>query len=384
MKIAQVSAATMSAVLLFVVMSGVGSVLAESSDDRPWSRVSEDDRAIKIETDKLEAVIPKKDPKHWMTGIEKGSFLDKTTGFREVGDGLMVIDWLMEAGSDEACADQVIAPDGHGVGRYTWYENETEPGRRDYALMAHGSSHRKRMVEGPQLCHRMKPVHPEIIRGNDFVAVQTTYQYEYAAPGRKPGSRWTQLVVFPVGQRFFLLMDRIDTVNDADEMFLRGDMPGCVRHVQGDTFSEIYLSYLSGPRGVRIPSREFFTPFPPDLKFGYRRDTHRTPPHFIRAYHLRDRTTGSDGPWLAGLTLEPSVVYEAWCSQRPGDIIVMIEEIHGKPTKAGESFSAAHIVGYFDNIDEMHAVYDRYKGHTALVADKNGWRLEKGTLEQVR
>ena len=37
-----------------------------------------------------------------MTGIEKGSFLDKATGFREVGDGLMVVDWLMEAGSDEA------------------------------------------------------------------------------------------------------------------------------------------------------------------------------------------------------------------------------------------------------------------------------------------
>jgi hypothetical protein len=377
MTIAQVSAATMSAVLLFVAMSGGGPVLAESSGDRPWSRVSEDDRAIKIETDKLEAVIPKRDPKHWMTGIEKGSFLDKTTGFREIGDGLMVIDWLMEAGSDEAWADEVIAPDGHGVGRYTWYENETEPGRREYALMAHGSSHRKRMVEGPQLCHRMKPVQPEIIRGTDFVAVQTTYQYEYAAPGRKPGSRWTQLVVFPQGERYFLLMDRIDAVNDSDEMFLRGDMPGCVRHVQGNTFSEIYLSYLSGPRGVCIPSREFFMPFPPDLKFGYRRDTHRTPPHFIRAYHLRDQTTGRDGPWLAGLTLEPSVVYEAWCSQRPGDIIVMIEEIHGKRTKAGESFSATHIVGYFDNIEDMHAVYDRYKGHTALAADKNGWRLER-------
>src|SRR6478735_7021649 len=71
-----------------------------------WVKVTEDERAIKIETDKLEAVIPKKNPKHWMTGIEKGSFLDKTTGFREIGDGLMVVDWLMEAGSDEAWRDQ--------------------------------------------------------------------------------------------------------------------------------------------------------------------------------------------------------------------------------------------------------------------------------------
>lgn len=354
-----------------------GPALAEPSKEAEWARVTEDDRSIKIETDKLEAVIPKKDPKHWMTGIEKGSFLDKATGFREAGDGLMVVDWLMEAGSDEAYQDQVLAPDGHGVGRYTWYANETDPARREYARMAHGTSHRKRAVEGPQLCHRMKPVEPEVIRGQDFVAVKTTYKYEYAAPGRKPGSRWTQLIVFPKGERFFVLMDKIDSVNDSQEMFLRNDTPGCIRHEKGDTFSEIYLSYLSGPNGVRIPANEFFTPFPPDLKFGYRRDLNTTPEHFIRAYHLRDKQTGKDGPWLAGLTLEPSVVYEAWCSQRPGNIIVMIEEIHGRPVKAGQSFSAAHIVGYFDTIEEMHKVYVRYQGHTGLTVDTSGWRLVK-------
>jgi hypothetical protein len=361
---------------LFLAITSTCLVLGQSAKDPEWVLVTEDGRTIKVETDKLEAVIPKKEPKHWMTGIEKGSFLDKATGFREIGDGLMVVDWLMEAGSDEAWSDEVIAPDGHGVGRYTWHTNESDPQGKYYALMAHGSSHRKRMVEGPQLCHRMRPVQPEIIRGEDFVAVKTTYNYEYASPGHKAGSRWTQLVVFPKGERFFVLMDQIDSVNDSKEMFLRNDTPGCVRHEKGDTFSEIYLSYLSGPKGVRIPSSEFFAPFPPDLKFGYRRDTHKTPKHFIRAYHLRDNKTGTDGPWLAGLTLEPSVVYEAWCSQRPGGIIVMIEEIHGRPVKKGESFSAAHIVGYFDSIEEMHEVYDRYKGHIKLVADTSGWRLE--------
>src|SRR5690606_31109782 len=153
--------------------------------------------------------------------------------------------------------------------------------------------------------------------------------------------------------------------------------PGCVRHKQGDTFSEMYLSYLSGPKGVRIPAHEFVVPFPPDLKFNYRRDTHKTPDHFIRAYHLRDKDTGKEGPWLAGLTLEPSAVYEAWCSQRPADIIVLIEEIHGRPTKAGDSFSAAHIVGYFDDIEQMHQLYGQYKGNTKLVVDQSGWRLEK-------
>ena len=30
-----------------------------------------------------------------------------------------------------------------------------------------------------------------------------------------------------------------------------------------------------------------------------------------------------------------------------------------------------------DTIDEMHAVYNRYKGHTALSVDPSGWRLVK-------
>ncbi len=53
----------------------------------------------------------------------------------------------------------------------------------------------------------------------------------------------------------------------------------------------------------------------------------------------------------------------------------MIEEIHGKPVKAGDRFGAAHLVGFFDSIEEMHTVYQRYKEHTGLVVDENGWRL---------
>lgn len=352
-----------------------GAARPTTASDASWVRVVEDERRITIETDQLEATIPKSEPRHWMTGIEKGSFLDKATGFREAGDGLMVIDWLMEAGSDADWAEEVLAPDGNGVGRYRWFENETDPERRQYALLAHGSSHRKRMVEGPQLCHRMKPVEPTVVRGDDFVAVTTDYQYEYAAPGRQAGSRWTQRVVFPRGERYFLLMDRIESVNDSAEMFLRNDTPGCVRHTRGDSFSEIYLSYLNPPYGLRIPAVEFYTPFPPDAKFGYRRDANPMPDQFIRAYRLRDAQTGVDGPWLAGMTLEPSVVYEAWCSQRPGGIIVMIEEIHGRPVKSGDSFSAAHLVGFFDDIDQMHQAFHKHRGHTGLAVDERGWRL---------
>jgi len=41
------------------------------------------------------------------------------------------------------------------------------------------------------------------------------------------------------------------------------------------------------------------------------------------------------------------------------------------------SSRAAFVGGYFDTIDAMHAVYDRYKGHTALSVDGSGWRLVK-------
>ena len=85
-----------------------GSSGLATAQEKDWVRVTEDDRAIKIETDKLEAVIPKKNPKQWMTGIEKGSFLDKTTGFREIGDGLMVVDWLMEAGQRRGVGRQGV------------------------------------------------------------------------------------------------------------------------------------------------------------------------------------------------------------------------------------------------------------------------------------
>lgn len=78
-----------------------------------------------------------------------------------------------------------------------------------------------------------------------------------------------------------------------------------------------------------------------------------------------------------GLTLEPSTVYEAWFSMRQGGIIVVIEEFYGKPIKAGQSFSEAFIMGFFDTIDEMRDVYDAHGETTKLVVDDGNWRLEK-------
>jgi len=49
----------------------------------------------------------------------------------------------------------------------------------------------------------------------------------------------------------------------------------------------------------------------------------------------------------------------------------------GRPIRAGQSFSAAFIVGFFDSIEEMEQVYDRYAGHSGLQASAEGWKLTK-------
>ena len=192
--------------------------------------------------------------------------------------------------------------------------------------------------------------------------------------------------MFPVGKRYFVSCDRIDTVNSSDGLFLRIDMPGHIKHNRGDSFSKIYLSYLrqtkkpTGFHGDTIPASSFFKDSAPDNWFNYRRDRVEEagkplPKRFIRAYRIRDKESGRDGPWLAGMTLDPGVVHEAWCHQR--GYVCMIEEFGGRPVKAGEWFSAAFIVGYFDSIDEMHKVYDEHRGFTGLKVSEKGWKLTR-------
>ncbi len=322
--------------------------------------VTEDEDQIRIVTPELEAAIRKRG---YVSGIAGGSLLDKKTGFRDAGHGLDIADWIMEPGSDEAYRDEL---DEELIYRFgTTYHGNTP----------------KRSIEGPQICTKARELSPRIIRGDDFVAAEMSFRYKTAAPGKKTGSKWTQTIVFPAGKRYFISSDRIDAVNSSDAMFLRIDMPGHIKHKEGDTFSEIYLSYLpltndSAGFERTIPSSAFFENFAPDDRFNYRRDRQdELPERFIRAYRLRDPETGKVGPWLAGMTLDPSAVYEAWCHQR--GYVCMIEEFGGRQVKAGESFSAAFIVGYFDSIEEMHEVYDRHKGFTGLSANETGWELTR-------
>lgn len=328
-------------------------------------QITEEADRITVETSTIKATIRKKG---YVSGVAGGSFVDKKSGAKDLGFGLNIADWIMEPGSDEVYRDKL---DSELVYRF----NNLYHGKRP-----------KRSIEGPQICTKARNLSPEIIRGEDFVAVQMSFHYKTAAPGKQPGSKWTQTIVFPAGKRYFVSSDRIDAVNRSDGMFLRIDMPGHIKHDRGDTFSQIYLSYLrqtnkpTAFRGDVIPASSFVKDFAPDEWFNYRRGrveaaSKPLPKRFIRAYHIRDKETGKDGPWLAGMTLDPGVVHEAWCHQR--GYVCMIEEFGGRPIKAGESFSAAFIVGFFDSIDEMHEVYDRYQGHTDLVVNEKGWKLIK-------
>ena len=311
--------------------------------------VVDDDQQIAIATPQIEAVVKKRG---YVTGVAGGSLFDKKTGFRDAGHGLDIVDWIMEPGSDEAYRDrlpkEMIYQFGNAV---------------------HGNI-AKRSIEGPQICTQAKELSPIVVRGDDFVAVKQSFHYKTAAPGKKTGSTWTQWLVFPAGKRYFVSSDRIDALNSSPAMFLRVDMPGHIKHQHGDTFSEVYLSYHG-----KIPAAEFGTDFPPDAKFIYRREGGKIPRRMIRAYHLRDAKTGKDGPWLAGMTLKASDVSEAWCHQR--GYVCMIEEFGGRPIRAGESFSAAFVVGFFDSIEEMEAVYDQYAGHSGLEVSATGWKLKE-------
>ena len=316
--------------------------------------ITENDKQIVIETPHLTATIRKEG---YVSGVAGGSFVDKKTGFRDVGFGLDIVDWIMESGSDKAYADKL--PD-HMV-----YQ---------FGNAYHGKTP-KRSIEGPQICTKAGRVDSKVTQADYFTVVELSYAYTLAAPGRKTGSKWTQTLVFPHDKRYFISSDRIDAVNSSDAMFLRIDMPGHIKHAQGDTISEIYLSYHG-----RIPAKEFTDDFAPDAKFNYRRDRLRKesndlPDRFIRAYRVRNPETGKDGPWLAGMTLDPSVVHEAWCHQR--GYVCMIEEFGGEPVKAGESFGAAFIVGWFDDLDAMHKTYDKHRGHRGLTVDGDRWQLTR-------
>lgn len=321
-----------------LLLSSFDLLAAPGTAESKKIQVEDTDSSIRIDTDALQARIRKKG---YVSGIERNSLLDKKTGARDLGYGLHIMDFL-------------LAPDWREDG----YPREPK---------IHGDLP-KHYVEGPQICTQAKELKPQIVQGENFVAIRQRYTFHKPGRGYKAGSTWEQTLVFQPGRRWFFSAERITSVNDVDDLFYRIDMPGHIRHNRGDNFTQIYLSYRDQP----IPAAAFAEDFGPDEKYFYRRQKGKIPERMIRAYQVK--RDGKPGPWLAGMTLDPAAVCEAWCHQR--GYVCFIEELHRRKVKAGESFGAAYIVGWFDNLDEMRRVYDRYKGKSALVLDKNRFYLK--------
>lgn len=295
---------------------------------------------ILIETDCLAAVVT---TEGYVSGVKAGTLLDKQTGARDLGFGLDIVDFLLEP----------IADDGRGGGSHEYTAD----------VMLHGRMP-KRYVELPQICTQARKIEAQTFQGDGFVAVKLWWRYTEATYGRAAGSLWEQFLVFPDGQRYFFSADRITSANTVDDLFLRIDMPGHLKHNGGDTFEQIYLSY----EGF-LPNTEFLTDFAPDDKFLYQRDEAHIPERIIRAYQVKQ--DGVPGPWLAGMTLQPEAVSEAWCHQR--GYVCFIQEVGQWRVEAGESFGAAYVVGWFDDLTEMKQVYDKHKGAGGLEVG-DGWQ----------
>ena len=197
-------------------------------------KVQESADEITIDTDALQAKIRKKG---YVSGIAAGSLLDKKTGAGDAGFGLHIMDFLLGPGWKD---------DGYG----------REP-------KFHGNLP-KHYIEGPQICTQAKALEPEVIRGDGFVAIRMKFKFTQGHNGFKAGSLWQQTLVFLPRERYVLSSESITSVNDVDNLFYRIDMPGHVKHKNGDTFEQIYLSY----HGL-IPAKEFATDFAPDEKFLY-------------------------------------------------------------------------------------------------------------------
>jgi hypothetical protein len=302
--------------------------------------IKQSGKQLLIETTRLTAAIA---TEGYVSGVAEGSFVDKKTGSRDPGFGLLIADFLLKPGADP--------PETPTAWRYPLHD-------------AYHGDIAKQYVALPQICTQARALPNEITTGKDFAAVRQWFTWNVECPPYRAGSRWEQTLLFPDDRRWFLSWDRFQCADTVPSVMLRLDMPGHIRHYGGDVFKQVYLSYHG-----TIPQHEFHQNFPPDGKFLYRRNDRHMPKRFIRAYQLEN------GTWLAGMALDPKAVHEAWCHQR--DYVCFIEEIGGREAHAGDWQGAVHLVGYFDDIPEMERVFDQYRGATSLHVSPAGWKLTR-------
>ena len=204
-------------------------------------KVEETADYIQIDTDALQAHVRKKG---YVSGIEKGA-----SSIRKPA----------HANSASGCT--------------SWTSSRPRLARRWLPRDAklHGDLP-KHYVEGPQICTQAKELKPEIVTRQGLRRRHAALHLRQAGKGYKAGSTWEQTLVFQPGVRYVLSCERITSVNDVDDLFYRVDMPGHMRHKDGDTFEQVYLSYLDKP----IPASAFKDDFAPDAKYLYQRKDGRS------------------------------------------------------------------------------------------------------------
>ena len=270
---------------------------------------------IKVETGHYRASVA---TAGYVTGVAAGSFVDTKTGAHDLGFGLSIVDFLLEPADPKRAIP---------AGQYTF-----GPGDK-----VHGNIP-KRYVEGPQICTQARRLTPRVYRGDGFAAIQTQVSLERRLRSPSPGRfRLEQTLIFLKAERSSSEPTVLPPWPSRPRLFLRVDMPGHIKHRDGMGFDHVYLSYHDP---AIIPSTEFVADFAARTQrlSSTSRGERPLPERFIRAYQVT-LPGGDDGPWLAGMTLNPEDVYQAWCHQR--GYVCLIEELGGQPTRPGDTFGAA-------------------------------------------
>ncbi|MBM3891618.1 MAG: hypothetical protein FJ388_21100, partial [Verrucomicrobia bacterium] len=117
------------AFLSLVLASGLSAIAFGQERPAHGFAITDTPDEIQIAGDTLEAAVRKRG---YVSGVKGGSLLDKKTGFRDLGHGLDIVDWIMEPGSDAAYRDKLPGDLPYPVGN-----------------LYHGQR-AKRSIEGPQ------------------------------------------------------------------------------------------------------------------------------------------------------------------------------------------------------------------------------------------
>src|SRR5947209_12111125 len=120
--------------------------------------IKQDGKQLIVETNRYHAAIQ---TEGYVSGVAAGSFIDRATGSRDPGFGLLIADFLLQPGP----------------------ESRDTPDEKRYQINNpyHGDI-AKRFVALPQICTQAKTLPHEITEGPGFVAVRQWYTWGVPCP----------------------------------------------------------------------------------------------------------------------------------------------------------------------------------------------------------